>query len=86
MGNYHPAFKSLFDDEDTKTGPKRRERGLKLGVGSFSGGVLKLRQNDIAAVAGGSSSQGRGRGRGRGGGRGGGRDGGGRGGKRGGRR
>ncbi|KAK7696643.1 hypothetical protein QCA50_001301 [Cerrena zonata] len=90
MGNYHPAFKSLYDDEEAKHDTRRRDRGLKLGVGSFSGGVLKLRQRDIAAVSGGPSSRGRGRGRGRDrGGRGGGGRGGsggrGRGAKRGGR-
>ncbi|KAI0758279.1 hypothetical protein BC629DRAFT_1552373, partial [Irpex lacteus] len=52
MGNYHPRLKRLFSSDDTeeeKSKPKR-ERGLKMGVGSFSGGILKLSRNDIASV------------------------------------
>ena len=71
MGNYHPALKGLFEDNGSRPDKRRRDRGLKLGVGSFSGGVLKLRQSDIASVAGGSGSRGRGGRGGRGGKRGG---------------
>lgn len=50
MGNYHPALKGLFnDDSSAKTKPKR-ERGLRMGVGNFSGGVLRLSQNEIDSV------------------------------------
>ncbi|CAL1702183.1 unnamed protein product [Somion occarium] len=80
MGNYHPALKNVFDDSSSKAGPKRRERGMRMGVGSFSGGVLKLSRGEIATATGAQ----RGRGRGRGGSRGRGR--GGRGSQRGGRR
>ncbi|KII94780.1 hypothetical protein PLICRDRAFT_33591 [Plicaturopsis crispa FD-325 SS-3] len=82
LGNYHPALKKLFDPSSTSTSapvPRKRDRGLKLGVGKFSGGMLRLSKDEIANVnnggvgRGGSrgGSRGRGgRGRGRGGGRG----------------
>jgi len=69
MGNYHPTFKQLYDAPSSKP-TNKREKGLRMGVGSFRGGVLKLDRNELAAVQG-SNSRGRGlRGRGRGGGRG----------------
>lgn len=84
VGNYHPALKQLYEATPAKPDRKNRDKGLRMGVGSFSGGVLKLRRNDISAItrseASGLRERGRGRGRGRGGGRGGGR---GRGGSRG---
>lgn len=71
MGNYHPTLKKLYEDQlESKSKPKR-ERGLKMGVGSFSGGTLKLSRNDIASVTGKSRGAGRGRGRRRGSSRGG---------------
>ncbi|KAF9820979.1 hypothetical protein IEO21_00956 [Rhodonia placenta] len=81
LGNYHPTLKKLYDASSQASNHKpKRERGLKMGVGSFRGGVLKLSQAEISTVEG-STSRGRGkpRGRGRGGSRGRGR---GRGGKR----
>ncbi|KAH9938652.1 uncharacterized protein B0H18DRAFT_1112782 [Fomitopsis serialis] len=49
LGNYHPALKKLY--EASAQGQKRkREKGLKMGVGSFKGGVLKLSKNEIDSV------------------------------------
>lgn len=68
MGNYHPALKQLFhEDEEPKWKPKR-ERGLAMGVGSFVGGVLRIGGRELAAVSRHdlASERSRGRGRGRG--------------------
>ncbi|KAG6855115.1 hypothetical protein C0991_006044 [Blastosporella zonata] len=74
LGNYHPTLKKLFDDSDGPSS-KKRERGLRMGVGKFRGGLLQLGREDLHRVegagrGGGSrgrgSSGGRGRGRGRG--------------------
>ncbi|EPS95379.1 hypothetical protein FOMPIDRAFT_1132574 [Fomitopsis schrenkii] len=64
LGNYHPALKKLY--EASSQGQKRkREKGLKMGVGCFKGGVLKLSKDEINSVVGGGSRGGRGpRGRG----------------------
>jgi len=43
MGNYHPASKMLFQDPSEKNTKRSREKGLGMGVGSFGGGMLKLR-------------------------------------------
>lgn len=55
MGNYHPALKQLFETDLEKKPQKKRERGLKMGVGKFSGGILKLSKDDIAKATGGTS-------------------------------
>ncbi|KAG6857353.1 hypothetical protein H0H87_005656 [Tephrocybe sp. NHM501043] len=73
LGNYHPTLKKLFDDSDGPSN-KKRERGLRMGVGKFRGGLLQLGREDVQKVmsAGGTSRGrsesrgGRGRGRGRG--------------------
>lgn len=52
MGNYHPMLKQLYEDSLDKKPQKKRERGLKMGVGSFSGGVLKLSRAEVAAASG----------------------------------
>lgn len=53
LGNYHPTVKHIFEDESGKKRDRRkRERGLKLGVGRFSGGVLKLKKNEVASLQG----------------------------------
>ncbi|KAL5530315.1 hypothetical protein ACEPAF_6572 [Sanghuangporus sanghuang] len=53
LGNYHRSIKHLFEaDEKKRSDRRKRERGLKLGVGKFSGGVLKLSRDDIASVRG----------------------------------
>ncbi|PFH51440.1 hypothetical protein AMATHDRAFT_108535, partial [Amanita thiersii Skay4041] len=51
VGNYHPAIKTLFEGNKAKV-PRRRERGLRMGVGKFSGGFLKLSPQDIRKVDG----------------------------------
>lgn len=53
MGNYHPAFKKFFQDPLAKSTKRNRERGLRIGVGSYGGGVLKLRKREIESVQGG---------------------------------
>jgi hypothetical protein len=47
MGNYHPASKRLFQDPSEKSTKRSRERGLRLGVGSFGGGMLRLSKREI---------------------------------------
>jgi hypothetical protein len=53
MGNYHPAFKKLFQDPLEKNSKRKRERGLRMGVGSYGGGVLSLTKREIQSVQGG---------------------------------
>lgn len=52
MGNYHPAFKKVFQDPLEKSTKRNRERGLRMGVGSYGGGVLKLGKREIDSVQG----------------------------------
>ncbi|KAJ3559839.1 hypothetical protein NM688_g91 [Phlebia brevispora] len=59
MGNYHPALKQLFGEDSSAKPKQKRERGLKMGVGSFAGGVLRLSQSEIASVAGHARPQGK---------------------------
>ncbi|KAJ7591141.1 hypothetical protein C8J56DRAFT_1135900 [Mycena floridula] len=64
LGNYHPTLKSLYDD--STAAPRKRQRGLKMGVGKFSGGMLKLSKKEIEDIQGprkrtGKGSSGRGR-------------------------
>lgn len=50
-GDYHPIIKQIFDTSNGTSRKKQmRERGLKLGVGKFSEGVLKLRKDELASV------------------------------------
>ncbi|TFL05770.1 hypothetical protein BDV98DRAFT_560617 [Pterulicium gracile] len=66
LGNYHRSLKRVYEDEDADRPKKKRDRGLSMGVGRFSGGVLKLSRDDIAKATG-TSGRGRGGGsRGRG--------------------
>lgn len=53
MGNYHPAFKKHFQDPLKKSTKRNRERGLRMGIGSYGGGVLKLDRREIQSVQGG---------------------------------
>ncbi|KAI5893771.1 uncharacterized protein SCHCODRAFT_02730497 [Schizophyllum commune H4-8] len=80
LGTYHPSLKRALGATDeelvAKEGVRRRERGLKMGVGKFKGGVLRLGREDIARVEGRGEGGGRGGGRGGRGGRGRGRGGG----------
>ncbi|KAM5532427.1 hypothetical protein V8D89_013921 [Ganoderma adspersum] len=66
LGNYHPALKAQYEASASSSRGNKRERGLKMGVGSFKGGVLKLSKQDISAVQGSSRGRGRGGSRGRG--------------------
>ncbi|KAL1681631.1 hypothetical protein EV122DRAFT_249847 [Schizophyllum commune] len=56
LGTYHPSLKRALGATDEelvgKEGVRRRERGLKMGVGKFKGGVLRLGREDIARVEG----------------------------------
>ncbi|KAK0191003.1 hypothetical protein F5146DRAFT_1046710 [Armillaria mellea] len=67
MGNYHRSIKNVFAQPSEPTNQKR-ERGLRMGVGKFSGGLLKLSQEDISKAQGrshrGVGTRGHGRGRG----------------------
>jgi len=56
MGNYHPAFKKVFQDPLEKNVKRNRERGLRMGVGSYGGGVLKLGKREVKFVQGRSMS------------------------------
>ena len=53
MGNYHPAFKKFFQDPPEKSTKRNRERGLRMGVGSYGRGVLRLTKREIQSVQGG---------------------------------
>lgn len=53
MGNYHPAFKKMFQDPLEKNAKRNRERGLRMGIGSYGGGVLRLSKQDVESVQGG---------------------------------
>jgi len=53
MGNYHPTLKKLFETSMTPAS-RSKNRGLKMGVGHFRGGVLQLSKQEIASVTGGS--------------------------------
>jgi len=46
LGNYHPTLKKVFEASSTPT-PRKREKGLKMGVGKFSNGSLRLSRDDI---------------------------------------
>jgi hypothetical protein len=50
MGNYHPTFKKLFQDPLEKSTKRNRERGLRMGVGSYGGGMLRLSKREIESV------------------------------------
>ncbi|OCH93591.1 hypothetical protein OBBRIDRAFT_811049 [Obba rivulosa] len=49
LGNYHPTLKSLYD-ASAQPKQKKRERGMRMGVGSFKGGILKLSKDEIDSV------------------------------------
>jgi len=50
VGNYHPAFKKVFQDPLEKSTKRNREKGLRMGVGSYGGGVLRLSKQEIESV------------------------------------
>ncbi|KAF5387827.1 hypothetical protein D9615_000337 [Tricholomella constricta] len=47
LGNYHPRLKKSFDSKD-RGSSRMRQRGLKMGVGKFEGGLLKLSRGEIS--------------------------------------
>jgi hypothetical protein len=47
LGHYHPTLKKVFEASSTPT-PRKREKGLKMGVGKFSNGSLHLSRADIS--------------------------------------
>jgi hypothetical protein len=51
LGNYHPTIKTLFKSS-TGPGGAKRDRGLKMGIGKFSGGYLKLSQREVSLAQG----------------------------------
>ncbi|KAJ3999525.1 hypothetical protein F5050DRAFT_933283 [Lentinula boryana] len=68
LGNYHPSLKRLLDPDSETAKPKKRVRGLQMGIGSFKGGTLRLSRQEINSVQGqrnGMSGRRRGSGRGR---------------------
>jgi len=50
MGNYHPAFKKSFQDPPEKSTKRNRETGLRMGVGSYGEGTLRLSKREIESV------------------------------------
>ncbi|KAF8138572.1 hypothetical protein EV363DRAFT_1153780 [Boletus edulis] len=50
LGNYHPTLKRIYGSN--QSAPKKRPRGLGMGVGKFVGGTLKLSREEIASVTG----------------------------------
>ncbi|KIK65352.1 hypothetical protein GYMLUDRAFT_38800 [Collybiopsis luxurians FD-317 M1] len=52
LGNYHPKLKRLFNEELEDVKPKKRIRGLKMGVGNFKDGTLRLSREEIHSVQG----------------------------------
>ncbi|KAJ3573866.1 hypothetical protein NP233_g2137 [Leucocoprinus birnbaumii] len=58
LGNYHPALKKLFEASGSTQASRSKNRGLKMGVGKFRGGVLQLSKQEIASVTGSSQRSG----------------------------
>lgn len=52
LGNYHPTLRKLFDASSGSSDRQRRVRGLRMGVGKFSGGTLMLSKEEINSVTG----------------------------------
>jgi hypothetical protein len=50
------VLKKLYDPNQDRKNPRRRHKGLGMGVGNFSGGVLKLGKAEIAAIDGSNAS------------------------------
>lgn len=69
LGTWHPSLKAGYANQATATemglkkDTRKRQRGLGMGIGKFSGGTLKLSSQEISKVngkgkSGGSSSKG----------------------------
>lgn len=52
LGNYHPILKQMYGSCSAKSSKRKRERGLRMGVGRFKDGVLKLSREEISTIAG----------------------------------
>ena len=61
LGNYHPSLKKLFKPPSTSAGShlQKRARGLRMGVGNFSHGVLKLTREEVNQIHGKKQALGR---------------------------
>ncbi|EIN10700.1 hypothetical protein PUNSTDRAFT_125426 [Punctularia strigosozonata HHB-11173 SS5] len=59
LGNYHPTLKKLYDSDFDRKLARKRDKGLAMGVGKFSGGVLKLGKAEINTIHGNPTSSGR---------------------------
>ncbi|KAI6110465.1 hypothetical protein EDD17DRAFT_311308 [Pisolithus thermaeus] len=60
LGNYHPILKQMYASCSAKSSKRKRERGLRMGVGRFKGGVLKLSKEEISTIAGPAGKRNRG--------------------------
>ncbi|KAF8913823.1 hypothetical protein CPB84DRAFT_13033 [Gymnopilus junonius] len=49
LGNYHPTLKKLFEASGSSS-TRKREKGMKMGVGKFSNGALKLSREDLKSI------------------------------------
>ncbi|KAL4075933.1 hypothetical protein J3A83DRAFT_4370150 [Scleroderma citrinum] len=52
LGNYHPVLKQMFTSSSSSAPKRKRQRGLRMGVGRFEDGTLKLSRQEISAVTG----------------------------------
>lgn len=60
LGNYHPLLKRMYSSSASAVPKRKRERGLRMGVGKFEGGTLKLNRQEIDSVTmGGKRTRGR---------------------------
>ena len=50
MGSYHPTLKQLLNTSSPRSDKRKREKGLRMGVGSFSGGTLKLSRREVRSI------------------------------------
>ncbi|KIM46270.1 hypothetical protein M413DRAFT_441350 [Hebeloma cylindrosporum] len=66
LGNYHPTLKRVFEATTSRPATRKREKGLKMGVGKFSNGSLRLSRDDVDKAMGGFGSGSPGPGRSRG--------------------
>ncbi|KAF8591448.1 hypothetical protein K439DRAFT_1644149 [Ramaria rubella] len=60
-GNYHPALKKLFAASSGSTKSHTRDRGLRMGIGKFSNGMLKLSSEEIGSIRDVRTTRGRGK-------------------------
>ncbi|KAF9569022.1 hypothetical protein CPC08DRAFT_757219 [Agrocybe pediades] len=58
LGNYHPTLKKVFEASGAGQATRKRQKGLKMGIGKFTNGSLRLGREDIDAVVGGGARRG----------------------------